>query len=246
MRVSLSKNSDNFLLMAPGPPVINNYQVVIEDIFLDIKYYRPIDVVLNQIEEQLRIEPAPYFISKPEIILRSITTSNQYIRLNDIFNNKLPSQAFFALQKSTDFEGKRNSSPFVFEPFKRFQIFVNGLPHFVNPLECNFTKENDKNIYAENGEFYRQLYKTIGKDFRGQPLVNSKNFQLNYMVGVSFTADRSNTSASYLNLQHQGSTYLEIDMGYEENIPQDLVLVVYALFDRQIQIDSNRNFKIIE
>ena len=65
------------------------------------------------------------------------------------------------------------------------------------------------------------------------------------MVGMSFGADRSSLTERHLNLQEKASTYLEIDLGIEE-IPEDLILIVYAVFDRQLQIDADRMVRIIE
>ena len=113
-------------------------------------------------------------------------------------------------------------------------------------METKFEIENNKKIYLENAAFIQQLYTTIGKDLKGDCLINSNNFQLNFVVGVTFTADRSSTMDGYLNLQETADSYVVIDMGYDTNIPDDMVLVVYALYDRQIQIDVNRSVRIIE
>ena len=59
------------------------------------------------------------------------------------------------------------------------------------------------------------------------------------MMGMSFGADRSSLSESHLNLQEKASTYLEIDMGINENIPTDMILIIYVVYERQIQIDAN-------
>ena len=75
--------------------------------------------------------------------------------------------------------------------------------------------------------------------------MDSSNFHLNFMVGISFGADRSSINERHLNLQERASTYLEIDVGVE-NVPEDLILIVYAVYDRQIKIDSNRSVQIIE
>ena len=65
------------------------------------------------------------------------------------------------------------------------------------------------------------------------------------MVGMSFGADRSNISENHLNLQKEASTSLEIDMGIN-TIPEDMILIIYALYDRQIQIDCERKIHVIE
>ena len=113
------------------------------------------------------------------------------------------------------------------------------------PLETELTSDGTK-LKSGPGQYFRQLYKTVGKDLRGNCLIDATNFHLNFIVGMSFTADRSNTSTRYLNLQESGSTNLEIDLGYDNNIPNDMILITYALFDRQIKLDSDRSVTIIE
>ena len=72
------------------------------------------------------------------------------------------------------------------------------------------------------------------------------DIQQHFMVGLSLTNDKSSTSASYLNPQSRASTQLEIDFGYNINVSEDLILIVYAVYDRVIKIDSARNIEIIE
>ena len=242
IRVSLTKNQDKFLLIANTD---SQYNIHIEDVYLDVTYYRPREQILQIIEDRLQKVPAPYFVSRPEIIIKPIPTSNRIIRLTDIFHDKIPPYAFFCLQKSNDFEGKINTNPFVFIPFKKFQFYVNGSPYFADPLEVSSV--DGDGMYKDFGDYLRQLYHVIGRDLKGNCLINSSNFQLNFMVGISFGADRSSTTDKHLNLQEKASTYLEIDMGINETlIPDDMILITYAVFDRQIQIDSDRRVRIIE
>ena len=240
IRTSLTKNNDAFLLLTEANAT---YTIYIEDVYLDVTYFRPRDQILEIIEDRLKKDPAPYFVSRPEIIIKPITHSNRIIRLTDIFHDKLPPYAFFCLQKSSDFEGKLNTNPFAFIPFKKFQFYVNGTPYFTDALEVSNVEDG---IYKGFGDYLRQLYRTIGKDLKGDCLINSSNFQLNFMVGMSFGADRSSTTDKHLNLQENASTYLEIDMGINENISTDMILITYAVYDRQIQIDGNRSVRIIE
>ena len=151
------------------------------------------------------------------------------------------------MQRSADFEGKFSTNCYSFIPFKSFQFYLNGTPYFNDSLEVgSITNISDNyNLYMDFGEYIRQLYRTIGKDSKGDCLINSTNFHINFMVGISFGADRSSLIDRHLNLQEKASTYLEIDIGKDE-LYDDLILIVYALYDRQIQIDFNRMVKIIE
>ena len=243
IRISLTKNSDSFLLLSED----DGFRVVIEDCYLNVTYIRPHEAFLHQIEDRMQREPAPYFIERPEIIIKPITSPAQIIRLTEVFHGKIPPYAFFCLQNSKDFEGSFKTNPYTFVPFKRFQFYLDGKPYFNDPLDLDSVHDlaSGGHEYKGFGQYLRQLYKTLGKDLKGDCLVNSKNFNLNFMVGVSFGADKSSVSENHLNLQENASTYLEIDMGIKE-VPEDMVLIIYALYDRQIQIDAQGKIQIIE
>ena len=243
IRISLTKNSDGFLLLTED----EDFRVIIEDCYLNVTYIKPQEAFLKQIEDKMQIEPAPFFIERPEIIIKPITSPGQIIRLTEVFHGKVPPYAFFCLQKSKDFEGSFKTNPYAFVPFKKFQFYLDGKPYFNDPLDLDTVNNLSSGgyEYKDFGRYLRQLYKTIGKDLKGDCLVNSKNFALHFMVGISFGADRSSITENHLNLQESASTYLEIDMGIKE-VPEDMVLMIYALYDRQIQIDADRKIKIIE
>jgi len=238
-RVSLTRNSDEFLLLTDPE---SNHSIYIEDVYLDITYIKPTDQILDIIEDRLARDPAVYFIPKPEIIVRPIPQKTRIIRITDVFPSTLPPFAFFCLQKGSDFEGKRETNPFTFVPFKKFQFYIDGVPYFKDALEVENVKHG---LYEGFGDYLRQLYRTVGRDLKGDCLIDSTNFQLNFMVGMSFGADKSSTQEKHFNLQETGSTYLEIDLGIDE-IPEDLVLIIYTSYNRQIQIDSERMIRIIE
>ena len=245
IRMSLTKNNDEFVMLAKD---ISKFSIFIEDCYLNVTYYRPRDAILDLIETRIQKEPAPYFVSRPEIIIKPITNAGRVIRISDVFHDTLPAYAFFCLQRSKDFDGSFKTNPYTFIPFQKFQFYLNGSPYFMDPLEVSTIKKlgDGHYLYKDFGDYMRQLYKTIGKDLKGDCLINSTNFQLNFMVGMSFGADRSSLSERHLNLQEKASTYLEIDMGINESIPADMILIIYAVYDRQIQIDGNRKVQIIE
>ncbi|MCP4457952.1 MAG: hypothetical protein GY816_08010 [Cytophagales bacterium] len=204
IRVSLTKNDDSFMLLAHKD---DNFSVVVEDCYLNVTYYRPRDSVLKLIEERIQQEPAPYFITRPELIIKPVSNAGQIIRITDVFHDVIPSYAFFCLQKSSDFEGSMQTNPYAFVPFKKFNFYLDGVPYFKDPLEvASVSKAKDDYFYTESGDFLRQLYRTIGRDLKGDCLINSSNLQLNFIVGISFGADRSSLSENHLNLQTKSST----------------------------------------
>ena len=245
IKITLTKNNDEFVILSDGE---SKYSIFIEDCYLHATYYRPRDSILSLIEERLRKEAASYFISRPEIIVKPLSNAGRIIRISDVFHNILPPYAFFCLLPSKDFEGSYKTNPYTFIPFQNFQFHVNGRPHFANPLHVTSIKKRGDGHYEYMGfgEYMVQLYKTLGKDVRGDCLINSSNFALHFMVGISFGADKSSLAERHLNLQEKASTYLEIDMGINDGIPQDMVLLIYTVHDRQIQIDADRKITIIE
>ena len=238
IRISLTRNSDGFLLLSDDA----GYKLIINDVYLMATFQKPRDAVLKIMEDRLEKSPAVYYVTKPEIIARPITQGGNIIRMNDLFQGNLPKYAFFCIQGSADFEGKHSLNPYTFIPFKKFQFYVNGAPYFADPLEIE--RESD-GTYPENAMYLRQLYKTIGKDLRGNCLINRGNFQLNFIVGLSLTSDRCSTTCNHLNLQENASTHLEIEMG-DQALPNDALLIIYAVYDRQILIDSKRAITIVE
>ena len=154
IRITLTKNTDDFLLLCQKD---EKYSISIEDVHLQVTYYQPQDAIQRKIESLLESEPIPYFVQRPELIVRPITATTKVIRVNDIFPSKLPSYAFFCIQKSADIEGKRESNPFSFIPFEKMNIFIGGKPFFQDELEARLKTDSQEPNFAQ---FLVQLYKT--------------------------------------------------------------------------------------
>ena len=242
VRISLSRNTDAFLLLSNDP----TYKLIIENVYLLVTYQKPRDAVLNIMEERIHKSPAIYYVTRPEIIVKPIAQTSRVIRMNDIFPEKLPKYAFIFMLGSEDFEGTITKNPYTFTGFSEFQFYINNKPYFAEPLKMDSVQgSNNSRKYPENAVYLKQLYKTIGKDLRGDCLINRNNFPLNFIVGLSLTSDRCSTMCDHLNLQEVASTHLEIDMGLQ-TLPNDPLLVIYAMYDRQIQINSERMITIVE
>ena len=240
--VSLTKNEDKFLILSAA----STYSVKVTDVYLIARYLRPSEVFLNPVEERLAKEAAPYFTTKPEIIVKPVGSQGKHIRMNNLFtDNKIPNHAFFALQFTQDFEGSYSGNPFAFLPMTRFQIHLDGKPYFADPISTEPYSSNGKSVYDKHGKFLRQLYSSIGKSDRGACLINSLNFQQNFIVGVSFQPGRNGESLhGYLSPQLVSSTNLEIDL--QEAHKKDVVLIIYAVYDRLVKIHGDRSVEIIE
>ena len=243
VRISLTKNDDKFLLMSDA----DDYRVILESVHLNVTYLQPDEMVLSLIEERLAKEAAPYFVPKSEIIIKPISQSGRIVRINDLFPSKIPRHAFFCIQKSSSFEGSRTSNPYTFIPFGKLEIYIDGKPYFNDgALEMAYRTVNGKKIYDEDGVLLKQLYKTIGRENRGHGLIDSTNIQQNYIAAVSLSGDRSSSNAPFLSPQSRASTQLLIDFGYNINVAEDMILIIYAQYDRIIKINSERELEIID
>ena len=231
LRITLSRNNDDFLLLSSE----SGYKIHLTSVHLKAKFLKPALPFLSLIETRMLKDPVPYHVCKPELIVRPISKGSQMVRLNHIFPGKLPHHAFFCVQTVNCFEGKNNTNPFAFVKFIKFQFYCDGKPYFIDPLEV----DDDYTPYLH------QLYKALGMELHGRCMVNSENFGQNFILGLSLSPDREGTVPhGYISPQYEASTRLELDLGSAAE--EDLVLIVYSLYDRLISIDSNRAVNIVE
>ena len=227
IRVSLTKNSNEFLLLAADTV---NFKLNIEEVFLKCKYIRPTDFIIQQQEDKLIRQPALYDVDVPEISFRTINVGET----NVTFNGKTPKAAFFCVQNPLGIHGAYGRNPFVFEGFKSAQVYKNNIKLFTSTL----VMDDD----SENFTMLNQLYKSINKDLHGSCLINSKNYHLNQIVGTVFTADKTHTK--HLNLKEDGD--VRIELGFVTAPKNPLIVIIYAVYDKIIQIDVNSRATITE
>ena len=232
IKVTLVKNRNAFLLMA----ATTEYKVVIQKVFLQCTFVRPRDFVLNLQEERLKQDPALYDVEHPEISMRSISAGKTHVTINDLFPNKLPKVAFFAIQNSTDLVGDFKTTPFCFNRMRSFQLYVDNHEYFPFPIKF---VENDV-TKDDFSQAYMQLYKTLGLEMKGDCLVNAVNFNINYILGVILTPDKEHLK--HLNIQKEAEVRAEITLEVEGTF----TLITYAIYDRLYTIDHNRQLSIIE
>ena len=153
IRITLSKNSDDFLLLSSA----GGYTIDLKSVHLRAKFLKPALPFQSLIETRMLKEPVPYHICKPELIVRPIAKESQMVRLNHIFSGKLPHHAFFCVQTVASFEGTQDSNPFAFVKFDKFQFYCDGKPYFIDALETD----------GDNTPYLHQLYKSLGMKCMG-------------------------------------------------------------------------------
>ena len=241
IRISLTRNDDKFILLAAAA---STFKLVIENIYLNVTYIRPRDDMLLVLEEKLRIKPATYFTQNPEVSIRTVPGGQKNVIFTDLFH-RLPKYVVFMLQKASELEGSYESNPLTFYPFGKANFFVNDQPIFSSVLTIPHTASGGHNYYLENALIFEQLYKTIGRSVKSNCLITRNNFQIHFMLALSLTPDKAHTQVGHLNLVEKATTRFELDWDLT-TLPTDMVLIAVAFYDRQIQINVDREVTIIE
>ena len=234
IKVTLAKNKNSFILMAST----TDFKVLVQKVFLQCTFVRPRDFVINLQDERLKQDPALYDVEYPEISMRSISAGKTQVTINDLFPNKLPKVAFFALQTSSDLVGDFGTTPFCFNRMRSFQLYVNNHEYFPFPIKF-VENEVTKDDFSQA---YMQLYKALGLEMKGDCLINAVNFNIYYILGVILTPDKEHVK--HLNLQREAEVRAEITL--EVASESAFTLITYALYDRLYTIDHNRQLSIIE
>ena len=223
VRISLTKNYDGYILLEAA----ETHKVHFDKCLLRVTMRQPNDFCLHLMELKLQSQPAVYQAEKGMISFHSIPTGNEQITFNNIFSGTLPVLFVFAVQERTAYGKTRNKNPYTFKPMKRVQVYVDGKEHFPRALEGD-------NILFDS------LYQTIGYKNSGSCLISSANFGAHPMIAVDLTADRS-ANRHHLNLSRTGEVKINIEL--PEVAEDGLILVVYAYYDRIIEINSDRNVR---
>ena len=226
--ISLTKNISDYLLLHSKN---KKYSWNAEKVFLRVEYLQPENAILNSIESRLLKDPAIYECNKSEISTFAIPTGVKSCNFNNIFRGFLPHFAVFAIQDRDAISGNSEKNPFTFHPLKTIQLYLNNKEFFPEPLE------SDEN----NVLMFQQLYKACGYTTKGNCLITPTNFQEHFMIGAALSRDR--TVKFHHNLQENQD--FKAVVTFDTETTDNKVLVVYSVFDRIIEIDSQRNVNVI-
>ena len=227
--ISLTKNYDGYILMEAA----ETHKVVYDKVYLRVTYQQPTDLALRLIDLKLKQQPAIYQAEKGVVSFHSIPTGSEQITFNNIFSGNLPVMFLFAIQDRSAYGKSCAKNPYTFRHMKKAQVYVNGQEYFTRPVEKH---PHEDNMMMD------ALYQAIGYKYTGSCLITSKNFLVHQMVAVNLTADR-NANKHHLNLNKTGEVKLDIEL--PEVAGDGLILLVYAYYDRIIEINSDREVREI-
>ena len=191
---------------------------------------QPSDICLNLTEEKLLKTPAVYQAEEGRISFHSIPAGNELVTINNLFpQGNLPIMFTFAVQDRIAYGNARNKNPYTFHPIKKVQVYVDGRPYFPSALV-------GKTMHFDS------FYSAIGYKNSGECLITPHNYKLHPLLAVDLTDDR-NANKHHLNLSKSGEVKLNIE--FDQAAAEGLILLVYAYYDRIIEINSDRSVKVL-
>jgi len=226
IQIGLTKGSKHFCLLGP-----ENTTAVLEiaNVYLKVHYKIPVDEAIEGIELRLQKEPARFEADEKRVTFRHFPPGIHKYKINNLFTGKLPKYFVAAINDRAAYGNKAHRNPWTFWPIKAVQCWVNGESYFPKEVEG---VEELFNAYQE----------AIGYQLLGRSLITPENFHIHNLLPTSLTADRS-TRGNHLNLINTGVVDLEIELPTASS--DDFVLIVYAIYDRVIEIDGSRQIHIV-
>ena len=225
IQIGLSKKETNFCLIGP-----NNTPaaLIIENVYLKCYYRIPVDDAIEAIEMRLKKEPSRYEADDKIVTFRHFPPGIRKYKINNLFSGKLPKYFVAALNNRPAYSGVAHRNPWSFIPVKSVQCWVNG--------EAYYPKE----VEGEE-ELFDAFQAALGYKLRGSSLITPANFNIHNILAFPLTADR--TIRHHMNLMNSGVVDLEIELQGESG--DDYCVIVYAIYDRLIEIDSFRQLRAL-
>ena len=227
VRVSLTKNYDGYILIEPAN---GTHKIKFDKCYLRVTFQQPSDICLNLMEQKLLKTPAIYQAEEGRVSFHSIPAGNELVTINNLFpQGNLPVLFTFAVQDRTAYGNARNKNPYTFHPMKKVQVYVGGKPYYPSAVQGKTM-------------LFDSFYQSIGYKTDGECLITPHNYNIHPLLAVDLTPDRT-ANKHHLNLSKSAEIKLNIE--FPEAAPDGLILLVYAYYDRIIEINSDRSIRVL-
>lgn len=225
IQIGLTKKEPKFCLQAAGN---TDEKITIVDVYLKVHYKVPVDAALEAIELRLKREPCRYEAEAKIVTFHQFPYGTTSHTFHHLFTGKLPKFFVAAVNNRAAYAGNSHRNPWTFMPIAKVQCHVNGTEYFPKAVEGQ-------------EELFNAFQEALGYKLKGSCLIRSDIFGIHNMVPFTLTSDR--TIRHHMNLMSTGVVDLEIDLTAATGA--DYALIVYAIYDRLIEIDNYRQIKLI-
>ena len=225
INVKLVKSPEGFTMLCAST-VLNHIKV--DKVQLRAHYKDLPEHAFTAVEARLMKEPARYEVDNQIVTFHAIPAGRTSVTFNNLFNGPLPKFFICGVNYRSAYGNSKDKNPYTFLHMAKIQAFVNGQEYFAAPVENHCTMVD-------------AFQEALGQKTKGVCLISPKNYDIHHVMPFTLTADKS--IRTHLNLMKTGNVRLELSL--TEQSVEGLILVVYALYDRVIEIDTNRQVKII-
>ena len=190
----------------------------------------------------LQSKNAVYPYKRVEVKSFTLHPGNHSLLLDNVIIGQLPNLIVFCMVLNEAYSGARSKNPFHFDHFnlQRFNLCVNGIQVPSQPLEFDYS--NNKGIISTRG--YNTLFKGTGIHYydKGHQITKDLFDNGYFLLAFDLTSDHSNNSFC-TNLLNQGT--LRIEGRFGKPLENAITCLVYCEFDSIVQIDNNRNVRVV-
>ena len=237
IRVRLTPSPDSFRLVSPQSA--KNFKLAIQEAKLMVCEVQPSPIYYSNIMNKLNKSPARYSYMKHEFFTHVASAQSLGVRLDNMFQGRIPTQMIVSLVKNKAFQGDYSLNPLNMQHFNvnYIDLNVNGrsIPNN-SPLEPNF----------ETGEITPAYLTTFtGTGIYGTPRSNCitrKKFMSGYTIYV-FGIDPSLQNGDQMPTRAGGNVKLEIK--FSKALSDSVIVMVHTLFPQVLEIDAARNINIV-
>lgn len=234
IKLKLLRNSDAFSLL--GATQLT--KIKIHELKLMIRRVTVDPIISSKIEDTLAKTPAIYPIAQSKIKTFLIAKDVKQERISNIFRGVLPRSVIIGFVTTDAANGTINHNPYKFETFKlnHFQMYINGDPLLTEAFQPNFGK---KQYFREYRWFMDNLGWAHDKESNG---VQMDHYKTNtFFLPFDLSPDLSNGAT--LSQLKEGS--LDILVAFEQNLPSNIQMIVFATFNELLLIDKDRNVTLV-
>lgn len=231
VKITLTRNPDNFSLHTNTADL--NMQIELKALKLYIRKIEGDHFVTKEHESKLLKEPAifPYTrcVMKKFLISQNSTNAN----INNIFQDHLPRQLIFGMIDQQRVDGRKNLSPFYFEPFNvhYINLKINGQNCPPIPYQPDF----HNNLISRE---LRALYDNIGVHTGDTNISISREA---FKEGMTFFAyDLTPDLCNGWHIHDIPGRTLDLELQFREPLAAPINLIVYASFETSFVIDKDR------
>ena len=229
IRLNLTKNYSEFILLSAAA---STDKVVFDKVTLRCTFQKPVDMVVNLIEERLARDNAIYHADKSVLSTHAISEGATEFTIDNVFNGILPYCFLIGVQDRRAFGRDRTKNPFSLYPIFKVQLFINGQDHFPSPIE---------RTQDEYAVMYDTFLRQSGYVNNGDTMLQA-HYQAYPAMMFDLTADKTQNQYN-LNLTQTGTAKLTIALNGPA--PANRVLMVLAWYEQIVEISKDRQVTLI-